>query len=128
MILPHSHCLWTYPGEKPKVFKLICPIYQHDHLLAFPISITDSISRQKPISILNFFLILFLLHPPLIQSIKNSVSIATTISHPDYLQKLPKWPSCFYPYYFPIYSLHSSQSNLFTTKSNVSLFCLQSLP
>ena len=73
-------------GPQTKGFRNDFPISQHVHLSAFPILVNDTISRQKPVSILNFSLRLPLQHPPLIQSIRNPVSTATTITHPDCLQ------------------------------------------
>lgn len=61
-------------GPQTKGFQNDFPISQHVHLSAFPILVNDTISRQKPVSILNFSLPLSLQHPPLIQSIRNPVN------------------------------------------------------
>lgn len=64
-------CFMRTPNQS---FQNDFPISQHVHLSAFPILVNDTISRQKPVSILNFSLPLSLQHPPLIQSIRNPVN------------------------------------------------------
>ena len=94
-----------------------------------PSLVHDTISRQKPVSILSFCYssstTTYRWRMDIPQSIRNLISTAITISQLDYLQQLPKWPSYV--------CSCTSQSILYTAarviflkqRSNVSLLHLQ---
>ena len=89
---------WIFHRDpQTKVFQNDFPISQHVALPAFPILVHDTISGQKPVSILSFCYssstTTYRWRMDIPQPIRNPISTAITISQLDCLQQLPKWPS-----------------------------------